>query len=375
VIVEAPLKEFRGNVDVNYSTALGIREYKYQAPDIQRGDQLPLNLRFYVSYDVYSMKGGKGETNFKIDSVTMIRIFERNVVVGHTNGRGYLEPYIGYGLSFPKLNNDDPRFDDLSKDNSIMFDAGIAGTFFFNDRKMSPWDVGFTTGVAYKSLRSNYSLDSYIDSLTITDDYTAQQLGGQYDLYVDAGSLDQHNRINVLEVPLLFSVNYNFNDKKTLGLYGRIGGLFDLVLDNSHKMNDGTVTYTGHVEKLINGTYTDYYFNSDVPEYGFSTYEASVDETTELQLQNYFVSGRINVGVFGMNKIQTVGWHIGTFFDMALTDLMDSDHQQVSSLTRGQGYMNSFYDISDKLLINNWGLEFGITIQLYKEKIIYLKSK
>jgi hypothetical protein len=374
VVAEAPLKEFRGNVDPNYSTALGIREYRYQQPDLQKGDQLPLNLRFYVSYDLYSGGGGKGETNFKIDSVTLMRFTKTERIVDFTKSRGYIEPFIGYGLSFPKLNTSDPRFDDLSKDNSVMMDLGLNGTFFFNNRKFSPWDVGFTTGVAYKSLRSNFSLESYDDSLLITDDYTAEQLGGSYDLYAHATSLDQHNRINVLEVPLQFAVNYNFSPKRTLGLYGKIGGLFNLVLSNKHEMNDGSVTYTGHVEKLINGTYTDYYFNSDIPEYGFSTYEADVDASNDLALNNYFISGRLNVGVFGMNKVQTVGWHIGTFFEMDITDMLESGHEPNASLTRGHGHMNSFYDISDKLLIHNWGLEFGISIQLFKEKIIYLKS-
>jgi hypothetical protein len=375
VVAEAPIKEFRGNVDVNYSTVLGRKEYRFQAPDLQKGEQLPINLRFYVSFDIANVGGGKGEKNFKIDSVTLVRPVGVAVETGYTKARGYIEPFIGYGLSFIKLNTDDPRFDDLSKDNSIMMEGGINGTFFFNDRQFSPWDVGFTTGIGYKSLRSNYSLKSYTDSLLITDDYTAEQLGGEYDLYVNASTLDQHNRINTLEVPLQFSVNYNFSKKRTLGLYSRIGGVFNLVLSNEHEMNDGTVTYTGHVERLIEGEYVDYYFNSDIPEYGFSTYEADVDESTELLLEDYFIGGRLNLGVFGMNKIQTIGWHIGTFFDIDLTNMLDGDHTASASLTRGKGAMNSFYEITDKLYINNWGLEFGISIQLFKEQIIYLKSK
>jgi hypothetical protein len=374
VVAEAPLKEFRGNIDVNYSTALGRREYRYQAPDLQKGEQLPLNLRFYLSYDVFNNKGGKGETNFKIDSITLMRFTKKDVIVDFTKSRGYLEPFLAYGLSFPTFSTDDPRFDDLEKDNSIMMDFGIKGTFFFNNRKFSQWDVGFTTGLGYKSLRSNYSLAMYSDSSLIDDDYTAEQLGGEYDLYTNATNLDQHNRINVLEVPLQFALNYNFSTKRTLGLYTRIGGLFNLVLSNEHEMNGGTVTYTGHVERLINGTYTDFYFNSDIPEYGFSTYEATVDESNELALQDYFISGRLNLGVFGMNKTQTVGWHLGTFFEMDLTEMLGSEHEANASLSRGQGNMNSFYAISDNLLIHNWGLEFGITIQLFKEKIKYLKS-
>ncbi len=375
VVADAPLKEFRGNINPNYSTILGRKEYRYQAPDLQKQEQMPINLRFYISYDVYSSRGGKGETNFKIDSVTLVRpVKEAGIVQDFTKSRGYLEPFIGYGLSFPKLTTDDARFDDLTKDNSVMLVAGLNGTFFFNNRKFSPWDVGFTTGLAYKSLRSNYILEDYSDSLVITDDYTAEQLGGEYDLYAHATALEQHNRINVLEVPLQFSVNYNFSDKRTLGLYGRIGGLFNLVLSNTHEMNNGSVTYTGHVERLIGGEYTDYYFDSDIPEYGFSTYEADVDESNELALQDYYISGRLNFGVFGMNKVQTIGWHIGTFFEMDLTDMLDGEHEPNPSLTRGYGHMNSFYDISDKLSIHNWGLEFGISIQLFKEKIIYLKS-
>ena len=373
VVAEAPVKEFRGNVDVNYSTILGIREYRYQAPDLAKKDQLPLNLRFYVSYDIYSSGGGKRETNFKIDSVTLLRPADKGVIPPtYSKSRGYLEPFIGYGLSFPKITTDDPRFDDLTKDNSVMMAFGINGTFFFNDKKFSKWDVGFTTGAAYKSLRSNYSLENYADEQVIDDDYTASQIGA-YDLYTDARNLDQHNRINVLEVPLQFAINYNFSQKRTLGLYGRIGGLFNLVLDHSHEMNDGQVTYTGHVERLINGTYTDYYFNADIPEYGFYTYEATVGDENELALNQYYISGRLNIGVFGMNKPQTVGWHLGTFFEMDVTDILDADHSPNPSLTRGYGNMNSFYDISDKLLIHNWGLEFGISIQLFRENVKYRK--
>lgn len=375
VVADASLKEFRGNIDVNYSTAIGKKEYRYQAPDLQKKDQLPINLRFYVSYDVYSSRGGKGETNFKIDSVTLVRpVKDVGPPRDFTKSRGYLEPFVGYGLSFIKLNSDDSRFDDLNKDNSVMLEAGLNGTFFFNNRKFSLWDVGFTTGVAYKSLRSNYTLESYDDSLIIDDDFTAEQLGSEYDLYVHATALDQHNRINVLEVPLQFALNYNFSAKRTLGLYGRIGGLFNLVLSNEHEMNDGVATYTGHVEKQINGVYTDYYFDSDLPEYGFSTYEAAVGDENELVLQDYFISGRLNLGVYGLNKVQTIGWHIGTFFDLSLTDMLGSDHNPETSLSRGRGNMNSFYGITDKLNINSWGIEFGISIQLFKEKIIYRKS-
>ncbi len=53
--------------------------------------------------------------------------------------------------------------------------------------------------------------------------------------------------------------------------------------------------------------------------------------------------------------------------------MLANDHVPVTSLTRGKGYMDSFYGITDKLYINNWGVEFGITIQLFKEKIIYRK--
>lgn len=374
VLAEAPLKEFRGNVNVNYSTELGLREYRYKAPDLTKGDQLPLQLRFFISYDVYKGRGGKGETNFKIDSVTLVKVIPDSTIVDYTKARGYLEPYIGYGLSFFNLNTEDPRFNDLTKDNNTMLNVGINGSFYFNNRKFSQWDVGFTTGVGYKSYRTNFSLDSYTDSLLITDDYTAEQLGGEYDLYVDASALEQQNRISVLEVPLLFSVNYNFTQKRTLGIYGRIGGLFNLVLANEHEMKDGSLTYTGHIERLINGTYTDFYFDSNIPEYGFSTYEASVDETNKLTLNDYFISGRLNLGIYGMNKIQTIGWHLGTFFDVGLTNMLGSDHQPTSSLSRGQGNVNSFYGITDKLNISNWGIEFGISIQLFKEKIIYLKT-
>lgn len=375
VIADAPIKEFRGNIDVNYSTGLGLKEYRYQAPDLQKKEQISLNLRFYVSYDMYSAGGRRGETNFKIDSVTLVKPkLNEQPPRDFTKSRGYLEPFIAYGLTFPKFSSEDPRFDALNKENAAMLEGGINATFFFNNRKFSKWDIGLTTGIAYKSLRSNYSLDSYVDTAVISDDYTAEQLGGPYDLYTNASLLDQHNRINVMEVPLLFAVNYNFSQKRTLGIYGKIGGLFNLVVSNKHEMNDGTVTYSGHVERLINGTYTDYYL-SDIPEYGFTSYDADVNESTELALNNYFIGGRVNLGVFGMNKVHTIGWHIGTFFDMDLTDLMDADHTAMTSLTKGKGYMNSFYDISDNLLINNWGLEFGISIQLFKEKIIYLRSK
>jgi hypothetical protein len=147
-----------------------------------------------------------------------------------------------------------------------MFSTGANFTFFFNDRRFSKWDLGFTTGVGYKSLRSTYTLDNYIDTLAISDDYTAQQLGGTYDLYVDAKSLEQRNLIKTLEVPLQFTACYNFTKKRNLGIYTRIGGLFNLVLSNDHTMEDGTVTYTGHIKKFINGEPTHYYFNSDLPE-------------------------------------------------------------------------------------------------------------
>jgi hypothetical protein len=227
--------------------------------------------------------------------------------------------------------------------------------------------------VAYKSLRSNYSLGEYTDSLQIDDDYTAEQLGGEYDLYAHATNLDQHNRINTLEVPLQLSVNYYFSQKRTIGLYGRLGGVFNLVLSNLHEMNDGSITYTGHIGRVIDEEYTDFYFEPNIPEYGFSTYDATVSDENELVLNDYFISGRLNIGVMGMNKPKTVGWFIGTFYEMDLTDMLGSDHEASASLTRGYGNMNSFYEITDKLGINNWGLEFGIIIQLFKEHKINLE--
>jgi hypothetical protein len=370
VVAQAPLNEFRGSIDVNYSSEIGTK-YEYKA-DIQKKDQLSFNLRFYLSYD----KIRNTETRFQIDSVTMIKPTGISAPpLKFTKSRGYLEPYFNFGLSFINLNSEDTRFDNLSESNNFMLSGGVNGTFFFNDRRFSKWDLGFTTGVGYKSLRSTYSLDSYIDTLAISDDYTAQQLGGTYDLYVDATNLEQRNVIKVLEVPLQFTAYYNFNKKRNLGLYTRVGGVFNLVLSNDHTMEDGSVTYTGHIKKFINGEPTHYYFNADLPEYGFSTYEADVNESNELTLQNFFISGRLNVGVFGTNKIQSIGWHIGTFFDFDFTNMLAADHVPETSLTRGQGHMDSFYGITDKLYINNWGVEFGITIQLFKEKIKYRKTK
>ena len=369
-VAETPLNEFRGSIDVNYSAQLGTK-YEYKT-DIQKKDQLSFYLRLYLSYDKYK----NFETNFKIDSVVMVPPIGGPPPIGFTKARGYIEPYFNFGLSFINLGSDDPRFAELTMNNNFMLSTGANATFFFNDRRFSKWDLGFTTGVGYKSMKSSYSLDSYIDSLAISDDYTAQQLGGTYDLYVDAKNLVQQNTIKVLEVPLQFTAYYNFNKKKrNLGIYTKIGGLFNLVLSNDHTMTDGTVTYTGHIKKFINGEPTHYYFNADLPEYGFSTYQANVGQTNDLTLQNFYISGRLNVGVFGTNKIQTIGWHIGTFFDVDFTNILASDHVPVTSLTRGQGNMDSFYATTDKLFINNWGVEFGITIQLFKEKVYYPKSK
>ena len=373
ILVEAPLNAFSGNIDVNYSSELGITSYNYKY-DGQKTDQLSFNLRFYVSYDVFKMKGGQGEINFKIDSVSLIKPIQGGVMRGFTKARGYIEPYINYGMSFINLDSGDPRFDNLSEDNNFMMSGGVNATFFFNNRRFSPWDLGFTTGIGYKSYRSDYSLDRYIDTLKISDDFTAEQLGSEYDLYVDANTLDQQNRINVMEVPLQFTAYYNFSKKKNLGIYSRIGGLFNLILSNEHEMNDGAATYSGHIEKRINGIYTDYYFNPDLPEYGFSSYPADVKETNDLSMKNFFISGRLNIGLFGTNKIQSIGWHIGTFFDVDLTNILDDNHVAATSLTKGKGFMNSFYDINDKLYINSWGIEFGITIQLFKEKVIYRTS-
>ncbi len=369
--VSALLNEFNGNIDPNYSNTLGFKSYLYK----KEKDRLSLNLRFYVSYDVYKQRGKKAETNFKIDSVSLIPVYPTPPSMGITKGRGYIEPYVNYGMSFISLNSDDPRFDNLTENNNFVINTGVTGTFFFNDRRFSKWDLGFTTGAGYKTYHSSYSLSHYSDSLTISDDFTAEQLGGPYDLYVDASNLEQQNQIRVLEVPLQFSAYYNFNKKRNLGIYSRIGGVFNLVLSNDHTMKDGSVTYTGHQEKLVNGTYTDYYFNADLPYFGFSTYKAGASDENKLSLQKYFISGRLNVGIFGTNKNQSIGWHLGTFADIGFTDLLASGHEPATSLSKGQGNIDSFYGITDKLNINNWGVEFGIAIQLYKEKIIYRTSK
>lgn len=364
VPVVAGLKEFRGSIKPDYVNEIGIREYKYK-PKIKK-----FILRFYVSFDQVRSNKKKIETNFKIDSVTVVDVVDFNVILGSTKSRCFFEPYINYGNASFNLESDDSRFSNLETTRHYALNAGLNFSFYFNDRRFSPWDLGVATGAGYKRFLGSFALDHYNDELVISEGFTAEQLG-DYDLYVEAQAFEQQNILNYLEVPLQFLISYNFNEKRTLGLYGRIGASFNLLLSHKYEMKEGEATYTGHIEKQVNGEFIDYYFDPDLPYYGFYTYEANVNESDKLALSDYYFSGKINIGIMGMNTTRTVGWQLGAYADLGLTNALSSDHNAYSSLTSGSGYMKSFLGITDEINLANFGVEFRIVIQLFKERIKY----
>jgi hypothetical protein len=370
VSVIASLTEFSGNIASRYQDATGISEYSYKR-DINVDDSLSFRLRFYISCDV--VRSGKLETNFKIDSISMVEPSGKTIIPIWKNTRGYLEPYFQFGSNNFKFVTDDQRFDnaDIKQDNYI--NTGLKLSLFFNDSRYSRWDVGMATGIGYKRIRSNVLLESYRDTLRMTEGFTAQQIG-DYDLYVAANNIDQTFSYNFIEIPLLFDARYYINKKRTYGFYGEIGGSFNYNFASDYKLNDGTVEYKGHKEVLLNGEYVNYYFDSNLPYYGFDTYEAKEYSKNNLALADYYISGKVHAGFFGLNKNRKIGWQIGAFMDMGLTNVFGPDFSSYNSITTEQGYIKNLNGVNEDLYLFNWGIDFKLIIRIFKERINYIES-
>jgi len=244
---------------------------------------------------------------------------------------------------------------------------------FFNDSRHSKWDIGLSTGLGYKRVRSNVLMESYVDTiLNKGDDFTADQIG-KYDLYVSASNIDQTFSYNFLEIPLLFDARYYINKKHTYGLFGEIGGSFNYNFTSDYSLNDGTVEYKGHKEILLDGEYVHYYFDSNLPYYGFDTYQAREYDKNNIELADYYISGKIHAGFFGLNKNRKIGWQIGAFMDMGLTNVFGPDFSSYTSITTEKGYVRNLNGVNEDLYLFNWGIDFKLIIRIFKERIKYIE--
>lgn len=365
VSVIATMERFEGNINPFFKDSLGIAEYNY-AYKLDIPDSLAFKLRFYLSCDL--IKGGKGETNFQIDSIGLVRPGRVMTITHRSKAHGYLEPYFQYGFGNIAFNSEDQRFDSININNSNYLNGGLNFSIYFGDRKNSRWDYGLTTGLGFKRAGSTVSLLSYTDTVVMNEGFTAEQIG-EYDLYVAATNLEEKFDYNFLEIPLLLDARYYINKKRTYGFFGQLGGSFNYSLFNNYNFNSGQLEYKGHKKVEIPGQEDiHYYFDSDLPYYGFSTYDAIAYDENTVSISDFYISGKASLGFFGMNRARNIGWQIGGFIDMGMTNIYSSDFKPYSSISTEAGYVYNLSGVNQDFYLKNWGLELRFLIQIFKEQ-------
>lgn len=214
---------------------------------------------------------------------------------GHSN---YVGLNLGGGLNTMAFS---PENGDHSL--GLGFDAGLHYTHFFG----SHWGLGFGVHYTYANAYATYDFDEVTTGLTHADNPSIH-----YNLTTSFNNWKERQTVGVLGIPVEAFYRTALSDKWSF--IGGLGVQFDLPLHGKYSASEGDYTTTGVFPAL--GSYV----VSDMPEHGFSTYDAAFDSKID-NLSSVVVSVIADAGVryaLGNNW----GLYLGLYASYGLTDML-----------------------------------------------------
>ncbi len=183
------------------------------------------------------------------------------------------------------------------------FDAGLHYTHFFK----SNWGFGFGAHYTIANAYATYDFDEVTTGLTHANNPSIH-----YDLTTSFNNWKEHQTVGVLGIPVEAFYRTDMSDK--CYFIGGMGVQLDLPLNGKYSASDGDYSTTGVFPAL--GSYV----VSDMPEHGFSTYNATFDSKIN-NLSSVVVSVIADAGVrCALNN--NWGLYIGLYAGYGLTNML-----------------------------------------------------
>jgi len=203
--------------------------------------------------------------------------------------------------------------------------------------------IGITTGVGYGSYRSELSLDSYKDSINLTD--------SDHDVYrhiVSGSGIKEAQKISCLNVPVC--INFQVPVNLRLGFFLQTGVNLSIPLGKTYS-SSGTFTYTEY--------YPAYNLRlKDIPTYGLvSNTKVSSDGSLELKTVNIYATACAGVQYFVSSKIQ-IG--LGVSYDRSLSNISNYGSPGSFEISPSPTQINSMMGGSNKTTVQSIGLQITL---------------
>ena len=252
-----------------------------------------------------------------------------------------------------------PAFDFyyISSESSFTPDisAGMQIGFSLNFIKMLYKDkkgktlIGVGAGLGFHNLTMNLSVPDYKDSVAEQIDIDKEA----YTLLYDLKDLKETVHGFYADVPIFGSLRYNFS-KKCFLLFN-LGVQFSL-LANSTYNSVNTGEYKGRYYEYNNIIL----WGNQLSDYGFGTYNTSLQKQKEKYLNSFVLSGFSDIGL-GFQFSRSINAFLSFTYITGFNSMTKSGGDNV--LSYGKDEVSSLLKMN-KILKSSFGINFGIGITL-----------
>jgi hypothetical protein len=242
------------------------------------------------------------------------------------------------------------ELESFSSKSDFNFEAGIGV------------EVGLVKGI--KGLLSAgllFDIATYNSTMNLgRTDYTIPDLfdydNDKYNLICNIHSLEEMDNLMYFQIPLYIKYEYGFSP--FLSLYGKLGGKAGFNLSKKYTSN-GIGEYKGQYPDKFGGVIL--YGNDLPPEYGFGTYNLSVDSTNNF-VNNINISGFVGLGI-DLKLSGKLDLFLGVEYTQGVTNINSTDGQFY--ISQGKNSVNSLYGTS-KTTTHAFGVDVGVRYKLIR---------
>jgi hypothetical protein len=271
-------------------------------------------------------------------------------------------------------------FDNLSIEPGMNYGVMASFTLFASDTftvfdKTRLWEYGLDLGVGYDHMGWNWKLDDYSHTGANQTVSPLNSMACNYDLLTEIDGVEEEVSLDILSVPLSFTLKRYFSPRKVNSVMLKAGVSFNYLLGSSTEITSGTISYTGldcSFQDPQSGTWIEGITIDDLPYYGFGTFDASLTDGTGEVYAPYYLAAHAKLA-FDLRKdnYARLHWIIAPYFNYAVTDLNDASAYAIEP----GGRMTDLSAAASPLKPFSFGLEVGIAYNIIPNGLKNVKAK
>jgi hypothetical protein len=226
------------------------------------------------------------------------------------------------------------------------FNYGLKVSFLFNDN--DKYSLGVGSGIDIDNFRFNLLLNDIEQKpLPVMVDVD----GDNYQLMVDADSIEEKIKINYVSFPVVFKFTKKFGLRSGLCFFFDAGLKFMFLTKSSSEL-DGNVTYSGKYNlweelEIYNVDYLDYYS------------DRSINSGQHIPIKKFNLSGVISTGC--LFNIGSTGFSVKAGADalLGLLNISNGNPTDFYFSDKQRSY-HSFINDADKITVGSFGFHVGL---------------